>query len=202
MFFTPNEGSNELPDPRPIYSRLVEVCAEFAHLKDHEPAVGFLFREGEWRKGNSAVLSTCQMPRGELMAWSIQKVLGYAPVYLITLNMDWWREASDRQREALVHHEMMHTGIGLDKDGCERFDRLGNPVWALRNHSLREFRDTVRRSGAWDDGVKTFGDAPRQGGRRMSGLFLTRRPSPMPRAGQAPHRINRKSASHFRSIRA
>ncbi len=166
-FALPQEGPG---DPRPIIARLVDQAEEFADLRTGEPVIMVLFRLEQKRKGGKVILGEMCLPQwqGRLAAvawWMLVKISGGSPPdYILLLDNDWWSEASDREREALIHHELMHCMIGLDKEGDQRFDDEGNPVWDIRAHDLEEFNATVRRYGAWLGDIREFMEALREGG--------------------------------------
>jgi hypothetical protein len=84
------------------------------------------------------------------------RLLGRTPDFLIVLDYEYWTEATPLQREILVHHELLHASQAKDLFGAPRFDRDGNPMWALRPHDLEEFNDVVRRYGVHSEDVETF----------------------------------------------
>lgn len=51
----------------------------------------------------------------------------------ILIDGDWWKDASDGERAALIDHELHHLGPKIDKRGLKR-DDLGRPVLELRKH--------------------------------------------------------------------
>lgn len=69
------------------------------------------------RSRGSRVLGTCQTHS------YLDRVKG-APDATITLDGDWWTDASPTRRKALLHHELLHIAPYLD--GKE--DDLGRPV--------------------------------------------------------------------------
>ena len=53
----------------------------------------------------------------------------------ICIDGDWWEEATDEERRALLDHELHHIAIKIDKRGLVR-DDLGRPVLQLRKHDF------------------------------------------------------------------
>ena len=51
----------------------------------------------------------------------------------IAIDGDWWNTASDRERRALLDHELHHLSVKIDKRGLV-LDDLGRPVIQLRKH--------------------------------------------------------------------
>ena len=166
-FFAPPEGEHE---PREIADRLVAECEEFAELRLGAPLIMFLMRAGEKVKAGKAVLGEVALPRfmgplGPVGSWLLAKACGGAPPdFLMILDAHWWSAADPARRAALVHHELKHIGIAVDREGEKRFDDDGDPVWALVAHDLEEFSDTVRRFGAWSPDIPPFAAALKEGG--------------------------------------
>jgi hypothetical protein len=166
MFVIPE---NDDRHPAVIYERLRNACEEHKHLLEYSPDVAFLLRQGEHMKQGRRVLGTCYMPRvngelSKLFDWILEKLLGYVPTFLFVLEEDFWRDASDHEREILVFHEMLHASQALDEYGAPRFNRMsGEPIWAIRGHDIEEFNAVVARYGAWSPDVVAFIAAARQG---------------------------------------
>ena len=51
----------------------------------------------------------------------------------ISLDCDWWNEANENEKRALLDHEMHHIAIKIDKRGVVR-DDLQRPVIQMRKH--------------------------------------------------------------------
>lgn len=160
--FEVGETTDRTTDPRAYYERLVKQWPEFAHLGDYQPSVAFLFRCHELVESGRKVIGTCSMPQVQgrhrnLFAWMIERLFGFEPVYLFTLDKDWWFAHSERDREILMFHEMKHTGQAVDAYGAPRFNRLsGEPIWTIVAHDVEEFTDTIRRYGQWTDEIREF----------------------------------------------
>ena len=60
------------------------------------------------------------------------RALGRADVE-IALDGDWWRDATEDERRALLDHELHHIAVKIGKTGLVR-DDLGRPVILLRKH--------------------------------------------------------------------
>ncbi len=157
-------------DPRPIMARLVADAAEFEDLRVGEPAIMVLFRGIPKVKGGKRFLGEMCLPNfqgslGQVALWLLAKACqGTLPDFLLILDAEWWGEASDREREALIFHELCHCMIALDRDGEKRFTDEGDPVWAIRAHDLEEFNAVARRYGAWATDIRDFMEALREHG--------------------------------------
>ncbi|HET7674631.1 MAG TPA: putative metallopeptidase [Gammaproteobacteria bacterium] len=143
-----------------IYDRLVKL-PEFGHLLEGEAVVDFLLSAAPVVQAKKQVLGACHLPmvQGKLRGvflWMLERTLDRMPDFLVTLDMEFWAEVDDRQREILVYHEMKHMIHDTDRDGELRFDEDGNPIWALIGHDIEEFTDTVARYGAYSEELQVF----------------------------------------------
>lgn len=166
-FSMAGEGEHE---PREIADRLVAECEELVELRLGTPLILFLMRGSPKMKGGRWVLGEVALPRFQgglapLGLWLLAKACdGAIPDFLVILDAHWWHGADSTKRAALIHHELKHIAIATDSEGEKKFDDDGNPVWALVAHDLEEFRDTVRRFGAWAPDIPPFVDALKEGG--------------------------------------
>lgn len=151
-FHLPEEG--EL-DPRPMVRRLVDECEEFAPLRIGEAVIMVVMRAEEVIKAGKRILGTMALPRwqgsmGPLALWLLAKACGGTlPDFILTIEADWWKDATPIQREALVHHELCHAQHATGRDGGLRFTDAGLPIWAIVDHDISEFFLTVQRYGDW-----------------------------------------------------
>lgn len=168
-FVLPEDGPN---DPRPIVHRLVDELEEFADLRIGEALIMVVMRSIPASDGGKAVAGSMALPTwkgkygmGDLALWLLAKACGGEPPdFILLLDTTFWEGATPHQREALVHHELMHAKHATDRDGEKRFTEEGLPVWAIRPHDLEEFNQTVQRYGAWHDDITSFVGALRDGG--------------------------------------
>lgn len=68
----------------------------------------------------------------------------------ISLDGDWWKEASAEQQAALLDHELHHVAVKTDKAGNIQWDDLGRPQIKLRKHDVEVgwFACIAERHGA------------------------------------------------------
>lgn len=71
--------------------------------------------------------------------------------FVIEIAEDIWAVIDQRERVALVDHELCHCTTDFNKDG--------DLVLKIRPHDLEEFRQVVQRHGLWRDDVQAFSDA-------------------------------------------
>lgn len=173
------------PDsPWPIFERILvtheELALQAELVTDHEVKFAFVMRtdfgENGWADGPGRIkLGTACMPRvtgalAGLFDQLLEDTLGYRPDFLITINSEWWSQATDQEREILVFHEALHCGQATDKYGSPKFNRqTGAPILSMIAHDVEEFESVVRRYGAWKSDIRSFLDAAAEGPRRDNG---------------------------------
>ncbi len=88
---------------------------------------------GKWQKARS---------EQQLIEW-----FGAIPDFLITFDAVYAADCDDTSFCALVDHELTHCAQALDEYGAPKFDKEGNPVYAMKAHDIEEFVSVVRRFG-------------------------------------------------------
>lgn len=155
--------------PWPIFERVLrfpELLLQSQLVHEHEVRFAFVMRldhgETGWMRGQKMMLGDACMPRvtgslAGLFDQLLEDTIGYRPDFLIRINAEWWDQASDREREILIFHEVKHCGQAVDRYGAPRFTRETNaPVLAMVSHDLEEFNDVVARYGAWKSDIVDF----------------------------------------------
>lgn len=153
------------PDDVEAIAARVLAMPEHEHLVDHDVPIGWLMRNDPKHKGNKVELGSVHdvkaMFQGGFKDLGLQLLhgmLGHLPDFLVVLNAPWWAEATPREREALVFHELAHIKQAIDRYGAPRFDRDGLPVFKVVGHDLEEFKSVVARYGLWSPDVAEFAD--------------------------------------------
>lgn len=153
--------------PADIAARLVNA-PPLQHLRDNDIAFGWLMRVEPKHKGNKVELGSVHdvdtMFQGGFKDLGLQLLagmLGDLPQFLVVLNREWWAEATPRDREALVWHELKHVQQAIDRWGAPKFDREGRPVFKVVGHDIEAFNDEVERYGAWRPDIERFARAVR-----------------------------------------
>lgn len=155
-----------LPDnekhPATIASRVMQH-AEHRHLAENEITLGWLMRATPKVKAGKVTLGsihdTKTMAQGafkDLFTMMLERLLGTLPQYVVVLDAEFWGAASEIEREALVWHELAHCRHATDQYDAPKYDRDGNPVYALVGHDIEAFRSEVARYGAWTPDIKEF----------------------------------------------
>lgn len=127
-----------------IAEEVQEIAARLINdVHDHlaEARIIYLFRAGDWKsKGKVTLGQAGKVPE----QW--QYLTGHDLVVII--NGDAWPALSDRQKVALVDHELCHFEKTIT-DG-------GDPKWCLVSHDVEEFTGVIQRHGLWSSDVEDF----------------------------------------------
>ncbi len=113
---------------------IAEELIEKYHSELKPARIGFLFRK------------KAQRCNGRLLLAQAQKVTAKLQVYLEfdfliwVSKADWEGKLTDKQRLALIDHELAH---------CTR--RMDSGEWALRPHDVQEFWEIIERYGLWSN---------------------------------------------------
>lgn len=149
-------------DPAVLAARVLRL-PEHANLLENEVHIGYVFRGTPKEKGGKTELGSVHVVRSmfqggfkDMALQMLETFLGHLPEFLVVLDAQWWTQASDRQREALIFHELCHIKQKLDQYGAPRFDRDGNPVFGIVEHDITAFNDEVARYGAWTPSIQQF----------------------------------------------
>lgn len=131
---------------RKLADWLIREESNFMRLRNAK--VSYLFRNDEWvSKGYTVYAKTFIMDDRQKFNTGLD--------VQIVVNKWVWDRIDDRQREALIAHELCHID-------------LVNGNYSAAPHDLEEFRYIAKRYGAWDDGLQKFlaafqaGEADRQ----------------------------------------
>lgn len=146
-----------------IYSNAEEV-EEIAKdlIADHYPEIAgnplvkiiYRFEDPARNKNGKVVMGECKRMTGlnsYLYHDGHDFDPGTDPFFLILIAYTVWRKLSEKQREALVDHELAHIG-------CER-DEEGNTRLSINAHDVEEFESVVRRHGMWKTDLQRFAEA-------------------------------------------
>ena len=154
----PDEASH----PETIAARVM-LHKVHAHLAENEITFGWLMRTEPKVKAGKVTLGsihdTKTMAQGafkDLFLMMLERLLGFVPMYVVVLDAEFWGAASDTEREALVWHELAHCQHATDQYDAPKYDRDGNPVYALKGHDIEAFKSEVERFGAWTPDIAEF----------------------------------------------
>lgn len=81
---------------------------------------------------------------------------GDAHDFTVALNFDAWQRFGEKERAALMEHELLHCQVALDAEGEVKQDERGRTVCRMRGHDIEEFRAIVERYGLWKEDLEKF----------------------------------------------
>lgn len=78
--------------------------------------------------------------------------------FVILLNQVVWNTAEfgEKQRCALIDHELCHADVKRDDDGEESRDARSRIVYRIRKHDIEEFAEIVDRHGLYKSDLEAF----------------------------------------------
>lgn len=78
--------------------------------------------------------------------------------FVILLNHEVWSKGGldEKQRRALIDHELCHCEVTLDSNGELKHDEEGRLVCRIRRHDIEEFQDVVARHGSYTKDLAEF----------------------------------------------
>lgn len=116
----------------------IDVLMMYAPTDDNEKPKGFAMR----KRGRRVLGQTRKIPLD-------QRVKGAGDVE-IKLDGDWWEEANDRERCALVDHELTHICVQTNSAGVAKTDDIMRPLISLREHDV-ELHCFARVADKWKE---------------------------------------------------
>lgn len=134
------------------YRLLAEIRGkEHGHLA--EAKIGLAWRLG-WRADADGrmTLGQCRK-RGDLD----RELDGFD--FIILLNKEAWERLNEKQKRALIDHELCHASIVIDSDGSPKKNDRDRLVTRIKKHNCEEFRDVVERHGLWKQDLEAFATA-------------------------------------------
>lgn len=131
--------AGETTEPYKILSEIRNK--EHGHLEGAKIALAW--RMG-WRPDANSILKLGQCrKRGDLD----RELDGFD--FAIMLNKEAWAGLNEKQKRALIDHELCHAQIVYDADGNPKYDDRDRLCCRIRKHDCEEFRVVVERHGLW-----------------------------------------------------
>ena len=125
---------------RPIVEEVIEECDEFNALSGYEGVIRLLWRKKCPERLGRVVAGTAQLfPKKERDLWNNPN--RPAPWWDVTISIPAWLCMDKMERIRLVHHELSHIRIDVDKKG--------HPKPALMGHDVEENLNTLARFGVF-----------------------------------------------------
>lgn len=100
-----------------------------------------LTRSPAAQKGGKAVFGSVKKASAEA-----QGLAGQKADYILTISIEDWNILRDRQRRALLDHELSHCQGKEDEE-------TGAMKWGLVGHDIEEFSAVLKRWGAWSEDI-------------------------------------------------
>lgn len=151
----PKQPAYERIDRKSDFSKaydLLDHCID-AYRKDlkiHECKIALAWRFG-WKrnKDSQLILGKCKK-----VSDLDKQYAGFD--FIIILNAEAWKTLNEKQREALVHHELCHAAISEDMNGNPKKDARGRQMFRVKKHDIEEFGDIVAVHGCYKRDLEEF----------------------------------------------
>jgi hypothetical protein len=158
-------------EPHTVAARLIASLDDFAHLKEADPSLLFVFSERAIPfRGGLAAAVVCE-PRWQgplgliaevLIAQFGARQLGAPrdPDYIVVVDASHWRSLDAERRERLMFHELSHLVAREDEFGVVRRNpQTGKPLLKLVPHDVEVFISEVARYGIETVGCEAIAPA-------------------------------------------
>lgn len=143
------------PEVAAIAEKLIEQYHQ--HIKDFNVRVEYVFQDKIQMKGDNEVWGTCRKITNLNAYLASNEQSSGDPFFVISIAEPVWEILPEKERMALVDHELCHTAAEYqEKDDEEPVVKL-----AIKPHDMEEFACIVRRHGMWRDSIKEFIDNAR-----------------------------------------
>ncbi len=114
--------------------------------------ISYLFRPEAQVTGDRMVIGMCV--RVDDRNWTLTK-----NDFIIEIAQDVWEDerTTDAYKRALVHHELCHAAIRLDKEGQPAFDeKSGRLKTYSKPHEIEEFNVILKTYGDWHEQLRAY----------------------------------------------
>lgn len=132
-------------------------------VETHEPLqaaqIAYLFRDQEISSGGKVTWASAHLASlqgaaakywGRYFEWSLYRLVGFEPDFVMLIDRHIWAGLDEREKLAVVDHELCHMTQARDEFGGLRFNQVtAAPIWVIRPHDVEEFTEVVDRHGAW-----------------------------------------------------
>jgi predicted metallopeptidase len=114
------------------------IGAHHPHLNGAR--IRYIFRSKHKKSNMREVWGTASLATGRMEYFAQAD-------FIIEVAQDIWHSISEKQRLALVDHELCH---------CVESRSKGPNLWAIRGHDVEEFEEIIRRHGPWKSDLFHF----------------------------------------------
>lgn len=145
--FDPEDGFLPAPELTRIGQALIERYPEFGFLLNADARIAYVWKRKGGKTKRKDFYGACQRPGGLLKHFA-------GCDYVIWIAADHVRESgfTNLQLEALVFHELSHTGYSIDED--QNSPTYGEMKLTIRGHDEELFLDELRRYGCWRQSLR------------------------------------------------
>lgn len=112
------------------------------HLVNSE--IAYVFKNKEIKKGGKVVLATAEKCSPKV------KFLSGGKEFVITVSFPSWQSLTDKQKRAVVDHELMHCLVDDD-------DESGEKKLIILPHDVEEFYSIIERNNLWKEDLVALG---------------------------------------------
>lgn len=137
--------------PAPAVAAIAQRLIKDHHEHLEGERIEYVFRSEHAKDGGKAVFGKARKIGGLNAYLSMTEDGNEEDYFVIEIALDIWGGMSDRQRVALVDHELSHCVI--------KHSENGDMSIAIAPHDLEEFNAVVERHGLWRADVKSFMEA-------------------------------------------
>lgn len=142
--------ANDIPEifsPAPDAAKIAKdiIPKWHDHLKAAE--IDFLFTPKEIRSKGRIVMAKTQKCSGLLEHYSKAN-------FVITISFMQWIDLSEKQKIALIDHELCHCGLDVKENG--------EASWVIIGHDVEEFNVVIERHGLWSKDVGEMAETIKQ----------------------------------------
>lgn len=139
-------------DSKGVYKVLDKCLKQYrSELRDEDCRIAVAWRYGlKKNKDGQLVLGKCKK------ASDLDKQFSQFDFVVILNHEAWTSMLDDEQKEALMHHELMHIGISEDQNGNTKKDSRNRTMFRVRKHDIEEFADIVAQHGCYKADLEQF----------------------------------------------
>lgn len=135
--------------------RIMEELIKKHHAHLAEAKIAIAWRFG-WNANADGQLKLGQAKKGSDLDRELHE-----HDFVILLNHEAWNQGglNEKQKIALIDHELCHCEVAMDSNGETKFDEQGRTCYRIRKHDIEEFKDVVSRHGVYTRELEEFARA-------------------------------------------
>jgi len=139
----------EAPEVKAVAEKLIDQYHQ--HIRDFNVRVDYLFIDKIPLKGGKEVWGSCRKITNLNAYLAKDKQSGGDPFFVITIAEPVWDILPEKERQALLDHELSHTAAEYKESDEENVVKL-----SLKPHDMEEFACIVKRHGMWRQDIEDF----------------------------------------------